>query len=77
MSGKIDVSGYDLPGFPAEDGALARQAPVVAGEVATLPQHAMARHHERYRIASNGRTHVRSRWRMIYDVAVGRRQSAC
>ena len=40
-----------LPRFPAEHGALARDAPVIAGEFAALADHAMARHHERDRIA--------------------------
>jgi 2,3-bisphosphoglycerate-dependent phosphoglycerate mutase len=37
--------------FPAEHGALARDAPVIAGELAAFSHHAMARHHERDRVA--------------------------
>src|SRR5580700_10467554 len=44
----------DLPGLPAEHGALAGDAPVIAGEIARLADDAMARHHERHRVLADG-----------------------
>ena len=42
------------PGFPAEHRLLARDAPVIAGQRAALAERAMARHHERHRVAADG-----------------------
>ena len=42
------------PGFPAQHGALAGQAPVIAGEVAVLADDAVARHHEADGILADG-----------------------
>src|SRR6516225_1194131 len=46
----------DLPGFPAQHGALTRQAPMIPSERAGAADHAVARHHESNRILSNGGT---------------------
>ncbi len=53
---RSSVAGYarsDPPGLPAEHRALAGQAPVIAGEVAALAEHAVARHHERDRVLAD------------------------
>ena len=41
------------PRFPADDRLLARQAPMVAGERARAPEHAMTGHDERDRVAAD------------------------
>src|SRR4029079_11286678 len=43
----------DLSGFPSEHRAFSRQPPVVAGDVAALSDHPMARHHEADRFLSD------------------------
>src|SRR5437899_13054843 len=48
---KIEVSG-NLARFPAENGALARQAPVIAGQRSGLAQCAVARNHEGHRVGA-------------------------
>ena len=40
---------------PLRAAALARKTPVIAGEVAALAEHAMARHHERQRVLADRR----------------------
>src|SRR5438034_840678 len=41
------------PRLPAEHRAFSGEAPVIAGERTALADHAMARHHERYRVFSD------------------------
>src|SRR4026208_384443 len=43
------------PRLPADQRALAGEAPMVAAEAAVAAQHAMTRHHERGRVAAGGR----------------------
>ena len=43
----------DLTRLPAQHRALAREAPVIAGDVAALAEHAVARHHERDRVLAD------------------------
>ena len=48
------------PGLPAEDRALARQTPVIAGEAARAADHPVARHHEGDRVAPDRRPRPRA-----------------
>ena len=50
-------AGSYAPGFPTDQGALARETPVVAAEVAVAPQYAMTRYDERNGIAADRRPH--------------------
>ena len=65
----------DVPGFPAQHRALAGQAPVIAGELAALAEHAVARHHEGERVlADRGADRARGLRRadLARDVRIGR-----
>src|SRR5689334_7680624 len=64
----------DAASFPAEDGALAGKAPMVAGEVAVLAEHAVARHHEAHRVLAHRRADGARRPRradMAGDIGIG------
>ena len=51
------LAAADLSGFPAEHRPLAGDAPVIAGQLAVLAEHAMAGHHERHRVFADRGAH--------------------